>query len=169
MNKLAFFGVIILGLVLLVTHLVVTLIVGLGPQFVTNTYDTMRDIEAIKEKLTVEFKKTGEELEAKYQEEIKKRKLQDDTPQKQAFSFENREELKQILDDPNKLLKWLDERLRFEPRKIEKSFSIRWEGPTYELDAWVAIYGLIGSLMIISGTAFLAIALLKQRFSRKED
>jgi len=85
MNKLAFFGVTILGLVLLVTHLVVTLIIAVGPRFVIS-------------------KPVRTECE------------------------------------------WI--------------FSKRTKG-TIKFPTWLTIYGLIGSLLIICGTAFMAIGLLK--------
>jgi len=174
-NKLAFFGVIILGLVLLVTHVVVTLIIGLGPQFVTSSYDMMRDVEGLNIAFALAVKEAVEEEWAKYQKDVNERKSKVDIAKELAPHFEKSffsEKNRFDQNDVNELVRRLNkEAQHLKPHKIEmpeKSFSIRWNGPTYELETWVAIYGLVGSLMIICGTAFLAIALPKRLKTSKQ-
>jgi len=172
MNKLAFFGVIILGLVLLVTHWAVTLVIGLGPQVVTESYDIMHDIEAFNKELATEVKKTVEEELAKRKADIinqlKNGAIKKDTtcPEKSIFAGEKRFDQNEV----EELVKKLNEEVNnLEPRIVNlPSVSAVIARPTHELGPWVQIYGLIGSLLIICGTVFLATALLKRLKTTKQ-
>ena len=93
----------------MVTHLVVTLIIGLGPTTIAASYDAMREMEAFAEETAVELDKT--------------------------------------VTGP------------IASETIECSKTIT--GPTIRFPLWLTMYGLIGSLLIICGTTFVAIALLK--------
>ena len=162
MNKLAFFGVIILGLVLLVTHLVVTLIIGVGPRFVISCYDMRRDMAAFTEETAIEIKKSIEEGLARYQEEVKERRLQGDTAKETPLCWEYSLDQNEVFDQNyvEDLVKSLNEKSKPVRTECEWIFSKRTKG-TIKFPTWLTIYGLIGSLLIICGTAFVAIALLR--------
>ncbi len=105
MHRLAFMGTIILGLVVLVTHLVVTLIIGVGPQLVISAYDTMHEAEALKGKLADDIEEDVEEGLAKYRVNIITNQLKNDA-KKTRFLIRKRLwllETKMIGDDLTKI------------------------------------------------------------------
>jgi len=158
----------------LVTHLVVTLIIGLGPTTIAASYDAMREMEAFAEETAVEFKKAVEEGLVRYQEEVKERRLQDDTiekapihsekvviEEKERFDQNDVEERIKLLNEISDKIAELDKTvtgpIASETIKCSKTIT----GPTIRFPLWLTMYGLIGSLLIICGTTFVAIALLK--------
>lgn len=192
MNKLAFFGVIILGLVLLITHLVVTFIMIFGPVYIDLKYDAHRFADGFKNKFEELGAEVGEELAGLIKESIQEVKSQNDTMPEPVESYDDSFTRRQeALDqnDVNELVKRLNKeskRVRVELGEFDKrvgelsidipkeqvtkipmgTFTYKYED--YELPVWRILYGLIGSLLIICGTVFLAIASLKRIETTKQ-
>ena len=55
-NKCVFGGIVTLGFMLLVNHLAVTIIIGLGPQFLTSSHKTISEVENFNQKLAEDIK-----------------------------------------------------------------------------------------------------------------
>ena len=173
MNKLAFWGVIILGLALLVTHLVVTAVIGIGPYFVISSHKAMESLENFEREFTTEIEKITEDVLSQHQKDTTtdtvERILLDGTRKyiplqlsgpNEVFEQNSVEALVKRLNKQSKDLK---------PIRIEMdSFTFTLDGPTYKLNIWIILYGLIGSVLIMLGTSFLAIALFKRLKTTKQ-
>jgi len=175
MNKLAFLGVIILGLVLLVTHLVVTFIIGAGPLFVAGTCDVMSKLEVVKDAMMAVATESGEELAVELKETVEQSEIQDDATKDTAplsekglfaegSSFEE--------NDVDMFVESLNEKILLDSYEVniplrswtyERIYTYKSKFPTC-----VIVYGLVGSLLIICGTVFVAIALLRGTKTMKE-
>ena len=163
MNKLACIAIILLGLMLLFTHLAVTFIVGAAPSFVVSTCTAVNKIELIKQG-TVAF---GEEFAKQLAKTLKQPLDQNE------INFEDTNQTLFIPEEDSGT-----QTDNFEQNDIlfvtslketsvsgciqDPTFSIRSEGQTVKFPLWVSIYGLVGSVLIISGTTFLAITALKK-------
>ena len=165
MNKLAFAGTIILGLMLLITHLLVTFIIGAGPSFVAGTYDAMGKLEQVKKGMIEAANEFGKELE----KELKKTK--DDQKAEGEPNYFTEKVLAQQENSfdqnyVNELVKSLNE----DSCKVSIPLGSFEYKQTYEtkFPTWVSAYGLVGSLLIIIGTA-LTTTILRKGITQKPN
>jgi len=157
MNKLACIAIILLGFMLLFTHLAVTLIIGTAHCFVISTHfdaensDIAKQGDELAKQLAAAIRQTFDPN--KINAKDVNCTLPEEDLNAQTVSFEQ--------NDIEKLTKSLNETSK--PVCIKyPTISVCTEGPTIKFPLCISIYGLVGSLIIISGTIFLSVLALKK-------
>ena len=204
MRILAFLGVIFLGLSVLVTHLAVTFIIGVGPAFVVSTCGFLEEVEPIVQE---EISLLAHLVIEAFKEDIKKpdpcdssaiwdkftspdlyielepanlpKLCLEDANSNQVLRYptkEKRIKLHDLLDDPNALIRYLNVgkksepttvRVPLEPVKIPlETFEFSSVYHPTEFSILVMLYGVIGAILIITGTTFLAVTCLRWQKSK---
>jgi hypothetical protein len=174
MNKLSFIGIIILGLVLLVTHITVTLKIVRATQL-TDSHDIILNAENLDESTKTRLKKAAEISFEEHKNGEIKIELKDSNLTGESLIFDSNILTAQDIFDQNDINK-IAVSIANEPMTITTAtyplsdsvhiITIKW--PTLKLDVWVLIYCLLGYLLILFATIFSAIALLKIKKAKKQ-
>ena len=177
MRKLAFLGVILLGLMLLATHLCVTFTLATGVALVSDIFE--READEVMGELGSSLKEAFSTLDQgeskdnprtqRTQEEQtgpgkvpgkelgNHAKQADETAPGQANRSvpDTAEELRQLLESKTIPLETRTIVWKSEPITFRRSYS-------HEVPGWLVWYGIMGIVIILCGTTFLAIACLKR-------